>query len=65
MPLHKNTFGLLKWTVAVLTLTTLLGGCGSGAGQQAGPPPVPEVATVTLQPQQVELTTELPGRTSA
>ena len=29
------------------------------------PPPVPEVATVTVQPQQVVLTTELPGRTSA
>ena len=29
------------------------------------PTPVPEVATVTIQPQQVELTTELPGRTSA
>ncbi|MFZ2089023.1 MAG: efflux RND transporter periplasmic adaptor subunit [Desulfobaccales bacterium] len=42
-----------------------LGGCGSGAGQQAGPPPVPEVATVTIQPRLVELTTELPGRTSA
>jgi membrane fusion protein (multidrug efflux system) len=39
-------------------------GCGSGSGQQAGPPPIPEVAVVTLQPQQVELTTELPGRSS-
>ncbi|MFH2012345.1 MAG: efflux RND transporter periplasmic adaptor subunit [Pseudomonadota bacterium] len=29
------------------------------------PPPVPEVATVTVQPQQVVLTTELSGRTSA
>ena len=28
------------------------------------PPPVPEVAVVTVQPQQVVLTTELPGRTS-
>ena len=27
--------------------------------------PIPEVATVTIQPRQVELTTELPGRTSA
>jgi membrane fusion protein (multidrug efflux system) len=29
------------------------------------PPPVPEVVAVTVQPQQVVLTTELPGRTSA
>ncbi len=41
----------------------ILGGCQR---QQAPPPPpVPEVATVTIQPQQVELTTELPGRTSS
>ena len=33
--------------------------------RHAAPPPVPEVATVTVQPQQVVLTTELPGRTSA
>jgi membrane fusion protein, multidrug efflux system len=65
MRLHQSDFGLLKSTVALLALTTLLGGCGSGVGQQAGPPPVPEVATVTLEPQQVDLTTELPGRTSA
>ncbi len=33
--------------------------------RQFGPPPVPEVVAVTVQPQQVVLTTELPGRTSA
>ena len=33
--------------------------------QSPPPPPVPEVATVTVQPQQIVLTTELPGRTSA
>ncbi|RLC06789.1 MAG: efflux transporter periplasmic adaptor subunit, partial [Deltaproteobacteria bacterium] len=33
--------------------------------QQSPPPPsVPEVATVTIQPQKIMLTTELPGRTS-
>ncbi|MFH1117700.1 MAG: efflux RND transporter periplasmic adaptor subunit [Pseudomonadota bacterium] len=41
----------------------LLFGCGRQ--QQSGPPPVPEVATVTAQPQKLLLTTELPGRTSA
>ncbi len=46
-------------TVVVL----LLFGCDRR--QQSPPPPVPEVATVTVQPQQLVLTTELPGRTSA
>jgi membrane fusion protein (multidrug efflux system) len=41
-----------------------MGGCDRGP-QSPPPPPVPEVATVTVQPQQVVLTTELPGRTSA
>jgi len=50
---------------AFLTSLLLLGGCESGHGQQAAPAPVPEVATVTVAPQQIELTTELPGRTSA
>jgi membrane fusion protein (multidrug efflux system) len=40
-----------------------LGGCPRQ--QQAAAPPPPEVAVVTVQPQQVVLTTELPGRTSA
>ena len=64
MQLKKNVYELLKGAAAFLTLMIALTGCGSGSGQQGGPPPVPEVATVTLQPQQVELTTELPGRTS-
>jgi membrane fusion protein, multidrug efflux system len=65
MHLNKNGSEPLKWSGAVLALIVLLAGCGSGQGQQGGPPPVPEVATVTIQPQSVELTTELPGRTSA
>ena len=64
MHLTKNDYESLKLTAALLALAIMLGGCGSGSGQQGGPPPVPEVAVVTLQPQQVELTTELPGRTS-
>lgn len=40
--------------------------CGCDRPKQAAaPPPAPEVATVTVQPQQLVLTTELPGRTSA
>ncbi len=43
----------------------LLGGCDSGRGQQSPSASVPEVATVTIEQRQVELTTELPGRTAA
>ncbi len=63
MQLNRKGYESLRWAVALLALTILLDGCGSGQGQQAKPP-VPEVATVTIEPQQVELTTELPGRTS-
>jgi len=38
---------------------------GCDRPQATRPPLVPEVATVTVQPQQIVLTTELPGRTSA
>ncbi len=49
---------------AFLSVGVLSSGCDRR--QQAAPPPsVPEVAVVTVQPQQVVLTTELPGRTSA
>ncbi len=64
MQLNQNGYEPIKWAGALMALMILLGGCGSGQGQQATPPPAPEVATVTIQPQQVELTTELPGRTS-
>ncbi|MBN1506982.1 MAG: efflux RND transporter periplasmic adaptor subunit [Sedimentisphaerales bacterium] len=53
---------ILFWTVVPGGL--LPGGCDRQP--QAPPPsPTPEVAAVTVQPQQVVLTTELPGRTSA
>jgi membrane fusion protein (multidrug efflux system) len=60
----RKTF--IKWTVVIVAL---LGGflpAGCDRGQESPPPPpVPEVTTVTVQPQRVVLTTELPGRTSA
>jgi membrane fusion protein (multidrug efflux system) len=40
----------------------ILGGCQH---QEPPPPVIPEVAIVTVQPERVVLTTELPGRTSA
>jgi membrane fusion protein (multidrug efflux system) len=49
---------------AVLFGGLLPGGCDRRQ-ETPPPPPVPEVAAVTVQPQQVVLTTELPGRTSA
>jgi len=48
-----------------LAILVLSGGCDKEEGRMGGPPPEPEVAFVTVQPQSVELTTELPGRTSA
>ncbi len=63
MHVQKNVYDLLTWTAVVLALALGMAGCGSGHGQQARPP-VPEVAVVTIEPQRVELTTELPGRTS-
>jgi len=50
--------------MAALLVALFLEGCDRGQTSQA-PPPAPEVATVTVQPQPVVLTTELPGRTSA
>ncbi len=48
---------------AVILAGLFVAGCGS---KVAPPPPGPaEVATVTLRPERVVLTTELPGRTSA
>lgn len=47
----------------VLACGFWLGGCDSS--KSAPPPPVAEVATVTVQAERVVLTTDLPGRTSA
>ncbi len=50
-----------------MALSSLLSLCGCSKGpssQQAGPPPTPEVAFVTVETQKIELTTELPGRTA-
>ena len=50
-------------TMGVLVAGLLASGCGS---QQAAPKPaIPEVAIVTVNPERVVLTTELPGRVSA
>lgn len=47
----------------VLWSLPLLNGCEMGHSQQAAPPTIPEVAVVTIETTQIELTTDLPGRT--
>jgi membrane fusion protein (multidrug efflux system) len=49
----------------VVLALLLLGGCHSGSGRQAAQARVPEVATVAVETHEVELSTELPGRTCA
>jgi len=47
---------------AAVAAVLLLAGCGGG---EAGPPPPPEVSVVTLRSRPVEITDQLPGRTTA
>jgi membrane fusion protein, multidrug efflux system len=61
----ETVYESLQWMVILMAL---LGGVALAAcdrGKQSATPPPLEVATVTIQPQQLVLTTELPGRTSA
>jgi len=51
-------------TLSLLGLAALPG-CGKKAATQAPAAPPPEVAVVTLAPRRIELSTELPGRTTA
>jgi len=66
MQLNQTVHEQMKWRVVRMALFggLLLLGCDRQQ-QSPPPPPVPEVATVTVQTQQIVLTTELPGRTSA
>ena len=52
---------LLSW----LTIGAFLTACGNAERGPAPPPAPVEVGIVTVQPQPVSLTTELPGRTLA
>lgn len=49
--------------ISPIFLVLFLAGCSSKVEQ--APASLPEVATVTVRPEQITLTTELPGRTSA
>ncbi|MBM4328941.1 MAG: efflux RND transporter periplasmic adaptor subunit [Deltaproteobacteria bacterium] len=65
MQSREPVLGALTWSAVLMAALSglLLGGCGRG--QQPLAPPVPEVAAVTVRAQELVLTTELPGRTSA
>jgi len=65
-PNNSDYITLLKMTIAFATLLGgfLLVSCDSQT-KSSPSRPVPEVAVVTMQPQEVVLTTELPGRTTA
>lgn len=66
MRTHAFGFGWLRYFALAVVLLNGLWPAGCGRRTEAQPAAVvPEVATVTIQPQRVELTTELPGRTSA
>lgn len=49
------------------SLVLVIAACSKdeGKGAAKGPPPVPEVGVITVQPQSLSLTRELPGRTAA
>lgn len=65
-PSKRRTFAAAS---GLLVLSLALAGCQgekkADAKGAAGTPPAPEVAVITLHPQPVPITTELPGRTSA
>ena len=60
----KKDYRAVLMTAAVIFIVGLIS-AGCGDKKTGGPPPAPEVATVTIQTQQVVTTTELTGRTSA
>jgi len=63
----SNPYAKIRWTMALTALLSCLlpAGCEDGHGQQTVQAPLPEVATVTIEAKQVELTNELPGHTAA
>jgi membrane fusion protein, multidrug efflux system len=67
MQVNQNVHKPMKWSVVLVALLggLWIAGCDRPQAQSPPPPSVPEVATVTVQPQQILLTTELPGRTWA
>ncbi len=65
MQLNNSVSKAVKWNIVltVMLFGFLIWGCGDGGHPQFTPPPS-EVAVITVQPQEVALTMDLPGRTS-
>ncbi len=57
--------GALAASLSLLTLVACSRGPGGGPGKSGGAPPAPEVGVVTIRPQEVTLSADLPGRVSA
>jgi len=53
---------VLRASIITLATALLLSACGA---DNQGPPPPPEVSVVTLKPRAVQITDQLPGRTTA
>jgi len=66
MLFHRNKFTAYAAVISFFILTSIMGTTGCSKESQAKPSSAPiEVATVTITPEPVALTTELPGRTAA
>ena len=65
LTLLRRTVLLSAMATAVLSAVMLLAGCGSGGTEAPAAPPPPEVGVLTVEPQELQLSVELPGRTSA
>ena len=61
--MRRNNRVKLRATAGLLAVVLMLWGCGDR--KAGGPPPMPEVAVVTMQTKPAVTTTELAGRTSA
>lgn len=61
---HKKP---IRWggLPAILLCVLLFAGCETKEQGQAQAPPVPQVSTITVQPEKIMLSTQLPGRTTA
>jgi membrane fusion protein (multidrug efflux system) len=62
MIMHTRKTSQYVAAAAALAGSLLLAACGK---EQSGPPPPPEVGVITLEPRNVAITDQLPGRTTA
>lgn len=68
MNVHANMHSIRPAAgIAAILILSTLAGCGdkTAQAQGTGAPPPPEVAVVTVQPERIAVTTELPGRVEA